>query len=81
MDLQAEKSTIIEQFKQINDIDLIHAIKSLLDYALNKEKSDAENEIPESHKEIVRGRIKKYQENHESYLNWSDIEQKISTRK
>lgn len=33
MNIQAEKSEIIERFKQINDSSLINAIKNLLDYA------------------------------------------------
>lgn len=36
MDIQAQKAIIIEQFKQLNDINLITAIKSLLDYAIKK---------------------------------------------
>ena len=38
MDIQVQKAIIIEQFKQVNDINLINAIKSILDYALKKEK-------------------------------------------
>ena len=43
MDIQAEKISIIKQFKQINDIDLIHAIKSLLDYARSIATPDEDN--------------------------------------
>jgi len=38
MNIQTQKAIMIEQFKQINDINLINAIKSMLDYALKKEK-------------------------------------------
>ena len=38
MDIQSQKAIIIEQFKEVNDIDLIIAIKNLLDFALKKEK-------------------------------------------
>jgi len=38
MNIQAEKANIIEQFKQINDVHLIHAIKNMLDYASKKEQ-------------------------------------------
>ena len=41
MNIQAEKAIIIEQFKQINDVNLIHAIKNMLDYALNKEQENS----------------------------------------
>ena len=49
MDVQAEKAIIIEQFKQVNDINLIYAIKNMPDYALKKEKL----EIPEAHQKLV----------------------------
>lgn len=34
MDVQAQKAIIIEQFKLVNDIKLINAIKNILDYAM-----------------------------------------------
>lgn len=37
MNLQDQKAIIIEQFKHVNDVHLINVIKSMLDYALNKE--------------------------------------------
>ena len=48
MDLQAQKTLIIEQFKKVDDIDLINAIKNILDYALKKEKENFD--IPEATK-------------------------------
>jgi Putative addiction module component len=81
MDIQAQKAIIIEQFKQINDIDLLNTIKSILDYAMHKEKADPDTEIPESHKEIVRKRIKKYENTPESYLSWEDVENKMTGKK
>jgi|GEM_PF-2174734 len=38
MKIQARKYIIIEQVKQIGDIDLINAIQNLLDYALKNRK-------------------------------------------
>lgn len=38
MNIQAQKAIIIEQFKQVNDVNLINAIKNILDYALKKEQ-------------------------------------------
>jgi len=37
MNVQDQKAIIIEQFKHVNDVHLINAIKSMLDYALNKD--------------------------------------------
>ena len=55
MDIQAQKALIIEQFKQVDDISLINAIKSLLDYASKKENEYYD--IPESHQELVMERF------------------------
>jgi hypothetical protein len=80
MDIQTQKAQIIEQFKQIDDINLLKAIKSLLEYASLNKKISQETEIPETHKQIVRSRIKKYANNPESYLTWDQIEQKIADK-
>lgn len=37
-------------------------------------------DIPEEHKQIVRQRIKKYENKPDSYLSWDDIERKIAAR-
>ena len=75
MDLQAEKTIIIEQFKQVNDINLIHAIKSMLDYASNKEADLYD--IPEEHKNVVRQRMKASQADPSRLLNWDKVKHKI----
>ena len=36
--------------------------------------------IPETHKQIVRERIKKYENSPGSYLSWNDIERKMAVR-
>ena len=69
MNIQAQKSLIIEQFKQIDDVDLIKAIKQLLNYAVKKQNVDFD--IPEEHKKIVRERIKNTKP--EDMLNWDDV--------
>ena len=37
--------------------------------------------IPEEHRQIVRERIKKYENSPDSYLSWNDIERKMAARK
>ena len=70
MDIQAEKSSLIERLQQINDSSLISAIKGLLDFAqkahsnrisieqYNKELDQAEAEIAQgkgiSHDDLLR---------------------------
>jgi hypothetical protein len=71
MSIQAEKAVIIEQFKQVNDINLIHAIKSLLDYALNKEQESPD--IPEAHQKLVSERFEKVQKNPDRLLDWDEV--------
>lgn len=68
MNIQAEKTAIIEQFKEINDVNLIKAIRNLLDFALNKEQY--KTEIPEEHQKLVMDRLARVKENPERLLNW-----------
>jgi predicted transcriptional regulator len=39
MNLETEKKALIKQVEQVNDIRLLRAVKSMLDYGLNKEES------------------------------------------
>lgn len=68
MNIQAEKAIIIEQFKQVNDARLIHAIKNLLDYALKKEQENLK--VPEAHQKLVMERFDKVRENPGRLLDW-----------
>jgi hypothetical protein len=52
MDINAEKEIIIEQFRKVDDINLVRVIKSLLDYA-----SKQEYEISEADQKIVMERF------------------------
>jgi len=75
MDLQAQKAIIIEQFKQVNDVNLINAIKNLLDYALKKEQG--ESDIPESHKKLVLERLEKVKKHPEQLVDWEDAKKTL----
>lgn len=77
MNIDAKKTAIIEQFRNIKDEDLIDAIQGMLDYALKKESKY--EEIPEEHKKIVRERIKKYGDNPGNYVEWDSIDNKLNT--
>ncbi len=76
MDIQAQKTIIIEQFKQLNDINLINAIKSILDYAIKKEKDIYD--IPEAHQQMVMERYDKVRKNPERLL---DLDEALNTLK
>lgn len=56
--LQAEKTSIIRQFKMINDPELIETIKNILNYGMKKQEENSVYNIPESHKQLVRNRIR-----------------------
>ena len=75
MDIQAQKAIIIEQFKEVNDIDLINAIKNLLDFALKKEINIID--IPEAHQKIVMERFKKVRKNPERLLDWDEAQKTL----
>lgn len=68
MNIQAQKAIIIEQFKQVNDVNLINAIKNMLDFALKKEKESID--IPKAHQKLVKERFEKVRKNPERLLEW-----------
>jgi hypothetical protein len=67
---------VIELVKQLSP-----AEKQQLNEVLLTEQSTDDIEIPEEHKELVRERIKKYEDKPGSYLSWNEIEQKLDARK
>ncbi|MCF6170293.1 MAG: hypothetical protein L3J66_04865 [Bacteroidales bacterium] len=75
MNVQAQKALIIEQFKQVNDISLINAIKSMLDYALKKEQENLD--IPESHQKLVMSRFDKVRKKPDRLLDWDEAKETL----
>lgn len=75
MDIQVQKEIIIEQFKQVNDIKLINAIKSILDYAL--QKGTDFYDIPEEHQNIVMERFEKIRNNPDALLDWDEAKKTL----
>ncbi len=69
-------------FKQVVDIvkQLSPSEKQMLSEVLWMEQDIDDIVIPEEHKQIVRERIKKYENSPDSYLSWNDIERKMSAR-
>ena len=78
MNIQAEKANIIEQFKKVNDEKLISAIKSLLDFASNKEKESYD--IPEDHQKLVMERFEEVRKNPERLLDWEEAKKSLKTK-
>ncbi|MFV0554927.1 MAG: hypothetical protein ACK5LR_09505 [Mangrovibacterium sp.] len=68
--MQVEKAIIMEQFKQVDDVNLIHAIKNMLDYATKKERETID--VPAAHQKLVMTRFDKVRENPERLLDWED---------
>lgn len=75
MNIQAEKTIIIEQFKQINDINLIHAIKNILDFAKKKEQENIA--IPEAHQKLVMERFDKVRKDPDRLLEWDEAKKTL----
>ena len=78
MNLTAEKNSIIRQFKMINDPELIDAIKKLLNYGIRKEEENSLYNIPESHKQLVRKRIKESKPS--DYTEWSVAMKRLQSK-
>ena len=77
MDIQTQKDTIIEQFKQLKDENLIQAIKNLLEYALKKEQES--NGIPESHHKLVIDSFDKVRNDPDRLLDWEEAKKTLKT--
>ena len=75
MDIQSQKAIIIERFKEVNDIDLINAIKNLLDFALKKEKNNYD--VPDAHQKLVMERFDMTRENPERLLDWDEAQKTL----
>lgn len=75
MNIQAQKAIIIEQFKQVNDINLINAIKHMLDYA--KKKEQEVYDIPEEQQNFVMERFTKIRKNPGRLQDWDEAKKKL----
>ena len=83
MNAQHVQLNIPLSFKQVVDIvkQLSPSEKQQLSEVLWMEQNIDDIIIPEEHKQIVRERIKKYENSPDCYLSWEDIEHKMSDRK
>lgn len=70
MNIEVQKAKIIEQVKLVNDLDLISAIKSMLDYAQKRDKKLYD--IPEAQQNLVMERFEKTRENPDMLLDWDE---------
>jgi putative addiction module component (TIGR02574 family) len=79
MNIQNIKIHVPLSFNQIIDIvrQLSPKEKLQLSSVLWDETEEKEIDIPEEHKQIVRQRLKRMEEQPESCLTWEDIERKI----
>jgi hypothetical protein len=75
MNIESQKAIIIEQFKQVNDINLINAIKNMLDYALKKEQESLE--VPEAHQKLVMERFDKVRKDPDRLLDWDEAKKTL----
>lgn len=73
--MQTQKDAIIEQFKLLNDENLIQAIKNLLEYALKKEQESLE--VPEAHQKIVMERFNKVRKDPDRLMDWDEAKKTL----
>ncbi len=75
MNIQAEKAIIIEQFKLINDADLIHAIRNMLDYALKKERDNLI--VHEADQKLVMERFDRVRKDPDRLQDWEQAKKSL----
>ena len=80
MNIQLEKASIIEQIQHIDDADIIHAIKSFLNYGSKKEEMK-DLLIPEWQKDMVLERLAELKAHPEKALSWDDIMEELDEGK
>ena len=83
MNIQHVQLNIPLSFNQVVDIvkQLSPSQKQQLSEVLWTEQNIEDIVIPEEHKQVLRERIKEYENNPGSYLSWDDIERKMAVRK
>ena len=85
IDMQAEKKAIIQRFEQIDDIDLIQAVKSILDYGMRHSRNtvvgyqttgepitslDLESNIAEAERDVETGNYQTIEDLKEESESW-----------
>jgi hypothetical protein len=78
MNIEIEKAMIIEKVKQVNDVDLISAIKSMLDFAQKRDQKVYD--IPEAHQNLVMERFEESRKNPERLLDWNKVKETLKNR-
>jgi predicted transcriptional regulator len=74
MDLKAERSLLIKEIKQVEDISLLQAIKAVLHYGLKNERrisvEQYNRELEEAEAEIDRGEVITHEELKKQMKTW-----------
>jgi hypothetical protein len=76
MNVSLQKELIIKQFRQVNDENLIRVIKSMLDYASEKEKQAYL--IPDDHQRMVLERFEEVRKNPDRLLEWEEAKKRFN---
>lgn len=77
MDVQTEKELVIERFRQIDDEDLIRAIKSMLDYALKN--APKVYQVSEEQQKLVMDRFEQVRQEPDRLLDWDDAKKSLKS--
>jgi hypothetical protein len=76
MNVRIQKELIIKQFRQVEDENLIRVIKSMLDYASEKEKQVYL--IPDDHQKLVMDRYEEVRKNPDRLLDWEEAKKRLN---
>jgi hypothetical protein len=74
MNIELERSEIIEEIKHVHDEWLLKAIKRLLGL-------DYGDDVPEEHKQILDSRINAYESGHAKTIEWEEAKKRLSGKK
>ena len=74
MNIELERSAIIEELKNVHDEWLLKAIKRLLGL-------DYGDEVPEEHKQVLDNRINAYESGQAKTMEWEEAKNRLSHKK
>ncbi len=74
MNIELEKTQIIEELKLVHDEWLLKAIKRLLGL-------DSNDEVPQEHKQILDSRINAFESGQVKLIEWSEAKKQLLNKK
>lgn len=85
MDISNEKAEFLKRFEQVNDIEVVMLLNTMLDFALPNQRnySFLENDeiikdynLSEEHRMLLKERLKSYKNYKEDKISWDEVKKK-----